>query len=546
LKRPKSAPFILLKTFINKGERVRVRAWLWFFRTHLLGENLQNDLVRPGKKYLCFLLIGLLAIVSWQYLFFLNRGKISKEHRRRDTSGFSYHFAHHFLYFYYYKGLFPVASTRDSKFSDQDYSTEGADRIIEEHGDSLVMEWGHWSRLGENARIFCFLPTAWIWGTAARPSIIPFNALLFVFSLLLTWIVFWYYRKPFLGLFIVLLVGSSPFCLYETYGNQNIFGLLPSNALILLSLHLPLFSKKFRIEYLLVPFISGLLIGTFVLIRAEVLPIISSCLVSYWINKKITRQNAALLSVVLILSFYGTKNTYTAYFDHKFKEAYHVVEENGGSPYIGGRITTHRFWHPVFVGLGDYDTKYGYVWKDASAYAYAVPVLKEKYGMNLNYAPGKLWIDDYYDEQKWYYRKFDEIPEYEEVVKEKVLRDIGNDPGWFATIMSKRIFGVFAKTSPVQINVVNLIIPVPFSGLVVIPVLFLLFWCRAWLYIKLVAFTFPLAATSLIVYGGSNSTYNSIYHLLLAALIFSWLMEYALIWRKQKEYRFMKKTMRFA
>jgi hypothetical protein len=35
----------------------------------------------------------------------------------------------------------------------------------------------------------------------------------------------------------------------------------------------------------------------------------------------------------------------------------------------------------------------------------------------------------------------------------------------------------------------------------------------------------PLAASSIIIYGGGNSTYNSLYPLLTVAMILSWLFE---------------------
>lgn len=40
------------------------------------------------------------------------------------------------------------------------YSKQGAMTEIEENGENLIMEFKHWSRLGENARIFMFLPYA--------------------------------------------------------------------------------------------------------------------------------------------------------------------------------------------------------------------------------------------------------------------------------------------------------------------------------------------------------------------------------------------------
>ena len=504
------------------------------FRGLVNGES-QSALLANPKKYRILLFAGMAFILLWQGLFFVNYDKIptSPEYIRQGTSGFSHSKAKHFLYFFHQKGIFPLASRMDSAFTAADHTPAGADKIIAEHGETLVNEWEHWSRLGESARIFCFLPGAYIYGTA-KPTIRPFNAMVLLFVLMFTWYMFWHYKRPWLGMFIILLAGSSPYVLAEIYRRENIFGVMAMHGLFQLALHLPLFKGKFKWKYLIIPAVAGIAIATAVNIRGEMLPIIASCFVIYLVNKEIKWLQRIALVAVLLVSYVGVKKGWESYFESKWTNALEVVTENGGNPYTGSRTGGHMFWHPVYCGLGDYDTEKGYKWHDTVPYTYAIPVLKEKYGIDLAYS-GKYYIDEYYDDEEWYYKKFDEIPEYEEVVKEKVLADIKSDFGWYAMIVIKRIGGFFNNTSPVHLNFANFRIWIPWIGWLVLPILFLLWRIKAGFELKLLLFTLPMAASSIIIYGGGNSTYNSIFHLIGLALLFSWLFEDYLRWKKQRK-----------
>ena len=141
-------------------------------RVNIFSDNIidlthQEKLFLSLKNKFLILFIFIVFVISWQSLFILNRGVASADYGRKDASGFSHNFAKHFTYFYYYLGLFPVATT----YQPLNYSLEGAKNNLEQHGDSLLMEWGHWSRLGENTRIMLYLPDAWINGSPENPSI---------------------------------------------------------------------------------------------------------------------------------------------------------------------------------------------------------------------------------------------------------------------------------------------------------------------------------------------------------------------------------------
>jgi len=208
-----------------------------------------------------------------------------------------------------------------------------------------------------------------------------------------------------------------------------------------------------------------------------------------------------------IISFNLSKKLIRNHFELKFEEASELVRLNKGHVYKGAKISGHNFWHPVFCGLGDYDTKYGYEWNDKKAYAYAIPILQREYNMNISYS-GKYHTDDYYDADSLYYKKPEELMNYEKVVKAKVVSDIKNDPMWYVTILIKRVFKTLTTT-----------IPLPYVGWLIFPLTFYLFKKKKWSLLKLILVSLPLSATSIMVYSGKGSTYNSVFVYFIMAII---------------------------
>ncbi|MFH2142075.1 MAG: hypothetical protein ABIJ97_06620 [Bacteroidota bacterium] len=450
-----------------------------------------------STKATCIIIISILLFNAGIYLITDYFPFSEKIQARKDATGFCSPYASEFIYFYYYTGYFPLA-TIDSNLI---YSRQGALEQIKENGKSLIMEYKHWSRLGENARIWAFLPNAILKCSPENPSIKLFNALFFTLSLILLYLGFKKVNNPLFGLFLVILVNFTPFFIYEVYSRENIFGLMASGFFIVIGLNIhALFSKTGKfLKYCVVCIISGFLIGFFSEIRNETSILIISLLLVYILSNKIKILPKFGISFLIILSFLGSKNLIRYYFDNNFKDTSELVDKFNGHVYNGGRINGHRLWHPVFCGLGDFDKKYGYEWNDRVAYNYAIPVLKEKHGLNILYS-GELYINEYYDSAKLYYKKFDEISVYEEVVKEKVLTDIKSDPLWYATIILKRIARNMTQT-----------IPVPYIGWILLPLIFFLIKRKNWDMLKLIIISLPLSITSILIFSGKGATYNSLY-----------------------------------
>jgi len=474
------------------------------------------------KNYL--ICIGVILIIGWQLTFLFQRNYITDEFKRYDATGFNHNIGKEFFYFYYYEGLFPIVTN----YQPLVYSKLGADNILNNHGDSLLMEKNHWYRYGEHCRILCYLPQAFITGSAQSPSLLPFNVIVFIMSLIFLYLAFWRNNQPLIGMFSVLLFGSSPFLLFETYKNENIFGLMIAVLLISLALNLRFFTKPIHKWYQIAfPIITAVVIATASNMRAEI-KIVLVCVIFIYLTAPKTNLNIRIIfSIILVLAFLLTNACWRFYFDKKFEKTYEVVCAKGGNPFNGLKVKTHPFWHPVYCGLGDFDTHFGYNWDDETkTYRYAVPKLREIYNINVSMPDTySLSLNEFYDKKKRYYRKLEEIPEYEKVVRQKVMMDIKNNPLWYAEIIAKRIRYVFTINSPIALSLGRHFIIIPFSGLLLLPFILILWKKKQWFYLKLLIFSLPLATTSIIIYAKKNTTFNSCFHLFLAALVLSWIIE---------------------
>lgn len=465
-----------------------------------------------GKILLC----AILLIIAWQAVFYQYTYFIKTDYARRDATGLAYTYAKKFFYFQYHTGNFPLISEKEPTIS----SEKEAQTIIEQGGPNLLMEYKHWARLGDSGRIFMFYPDAWIYGKVINPDVKTFNALLFLISLICVLIAFNKFKHFFIGLLYVIVVGSSQFWLYEVYVNQNLFPIIIINFNLLLAIFLP-FILNCKVNHVWIRLLlAGIVIGLFASIRSEVKSMLVACFVILLIynQKKIVVRFVSM--GVLFFSLYLTTFFIQRYFDTKFEKTYELVNKHGGIVYDGPRINTHKFWHPVFVFLGDFDTKYGYGPRvnDTVAYRYAVPVLNEKYGMNIKYT-GQLYIDDYYDSTKKYYKKFDEIDEYEAICKEKVLNDIKKDPLWYMEILFKRLWNNLTILSPISISFFKINIPIPFTGLLIFLAVPFLWINKNFEALRIILFSIPISLASIIIYAKDNITFNHVYHIIIFCLL---------------------------
>ncbi|MBK8338664.1 MAG: hypothetical protein IPK99_00970 [Flavobacteriales bacterium] len=449
-----------------------------------------------------------IAILSWNAILYLIGAWTpitDPAQSRRDASGFSADKAPKFHYFHYYLGAFPLATLNE----DLDYSKAGATREIEHRGQDLIMEYQHWSRLGENARIFAYLPGAWLKGSAEAPSIRLFNGLWFTAALLSLYLGFFRAGRPLLALVLAFVVAATPFYWFEVYSRENIFGLLGSVFFLVLGMHAPSLAGRSPSWWvaLLTAGLSGLLIAFCTEVRNETIVVMMSLVAMLLFVPRISWLQRGGTILLALLAFSFGRTSIQDHFDRQWERTAELVEAHGGHVHKGPRISGHRIWHPIFCGLGDFGADKGYAWNDRVAYAYALPILEEEFGIRVKWSGG-FGTDDHYDEAGLYYVKFDEIEEYEEIVKGKVLADVNTDPGWYLAILIQRIGRILTVT-----------LPFAYAGWTVIPLSLYLFRGRLWFHLRLLLVSLPLSITPFAIYSGEGATYNSVFPILAVAII---------------------------
>lgn len=483
---------------------------------------------RPRRRA-AVLVFGLAAIVAWQAQFARNPGALESTFQQSGSQGLFW--VGDFVYFYYYLGLYPVSVAGPGYMSvfgqgsrtPTDYSVEGARRFLTDNRTDLVMDRLWTFRSGEYGRIFLYLPDLLLKGAPRDPSVLPCHAFVFIVSLCLVFLSCWAIRRPILGAALVVLLGSNPFQLFEVYANENVFGWPVSTALLVLALHLPMLRDESpaRHSLWLVPLMTGCLLATVWTVRTEPVAIILSAAATYLVVAgRVGWRRRVGAVLVLVAAFWATSAAWEAYYRVKFNRAREVVAALGGHPMPQMVLVHHRFWHPVWMGLGDFDTKYGHAWWDLGAYRFALPILARKYPGE---APPALnaysLLNAFWDDDRVYRKLPDELPHYGEVLRADVLETIGRDPRWYLGILSRRAWRVLSETTPVQLAVGGWHLGVPFHGLVLLPLVGVLAAARSWMPLKLALFMLPLSLPALAIYSGQGTCFYSCYHLVAAAIL---------------------------
>lgn len=496
---------------LRRGLHLTRQRWLW----------------RSCRRRRTVLVAGLAILFVWQIGLKSAWRHLDSHYALRASSGIRHE--RDFVYFLYYLGLYPVATEEPNP----EESVETARKTIQEHGSSLVMEKGHSIRYGDNGKAcFLYLFSAWLNGSPQLASLHAADAAWFWFALALLWFAFWRIGLPWVGCAAVLLSGSDPFQLHEAYRRGNVFSWVISTGLVLAALYLPLLAEKppRRLYLWGVVIGSGVLLATVRQIRTEPVFVLAGAALACLLLARRGWAERLMLVAALAVTFVCVQLGWRAYFDWKFEQAYQVVKAAGGHPYDGPRGNYHMIWHPLWCGLGDFDTQHGYAWDDRVAARYALPILEQRYGLEPLELAGDDYVfkDRYWDADRKYYKTPYELPHYDEVLREKIVSDIRGDPLWYVDILLKRIGRILTETTPVGLELGPVSFHVPFSGLWLAPALLLLWWARAWFFVKLIFFGASLSLPALVIYSDRGMCYYSIYHVLAAAVLAALLLELAL------------------
>src|SRR3989339_818124 len=277
-------------------------------------------------KTAIILAVLIVGIGVWQYTIYKGIDSatyIGKTYARTDATGLNFAAGSSFTYFYYYLGLYPLAVLDANGL---DYSKNSAEFI----------------------------------------SVRDINFLFFVLALAALAICSITTKQVALGISLVILVGSNPFLIYELYGRENIFGLGAIVFIAVFSLLMPIFflAKNPHRFYLYGSAIfRGVMFGFIQHTRSEYTVVILSCLFVYWVTKHFAIREKLTLTSLLLVSLYITTAGLEAYFTNKLKTTYTTLSQLGLASQeqiaTAGNATYHTFWHPSYIGLSDFDDKYG-------------------------------------------------------------------------------------------------------------------------------------------------------------------------------------------
>jgi hypothetical protein len=163
---------------------------------------------------------------------------------------------------------------------------------------------------------------------------------------------------------------------------------------------------------------------------------------------------------------------------------------------------------------------------DTAAYAQAIPILRQDFGMTVNWSGGEYLVD-YYDEAQVYRKKISDIPEYHQVIKGIVQDTIRNDPVWYAGILWQRFNRILTDQSPIRIVVGTLtILAFTYHGALAILVLLGTVRWRRWPETKLLMLSAAPSLTPLLIFSGRGASYYSIYHIVAAAIAIAMTVQY--------------------
>jgi hypothetical protein len=473
---------------------------------------MQASFDSPKKWYYAGLL-SIMLVVAALYFYSDKKDFCPQPQSRQDASGLDYQYARSFVYFYYYTGHFPLSTMR----TEVAYSKSSANHEIEANGRDLVMESGHWSRLGEHARIWAFMPDAWLRGSPKNPSVKTFNALVFCLGLLSLFHGLFRMGRTRLAFLMPCIVLCLPFFHYEVFSRQNLFGLQGSVFMLVIGLILPwcaVRKKNWMMSFLFL-LILAFIIGVAAEMRNENIILLMACCVMILLGHEQNIKNRILYCGLLILFTVATRQGVQSYFQNKFDQTKILVAQKKGHVYTGKRIKGHQFWHPVFCGMGDFDRKYGYAWKDQVAYQYAIPILRDRYQISYPYHPDSLHFQAWYDSARMYYIKFDEIEAYEKVMKEKVFNDIQQDPGWYFNILQQRIFRILHDC-----------LPFSNAGFLFFPAIALVYVRKQRQYLALLLASCLPCAVPLLIHSGLGATLNPLYGIVALAILIHFLFSY--------------------
>ncbi len=384
---------------------------------------------RPAlRSAILILMLGL--IPWWQFGIYKDRQNLDFTYRNVSVAGQPYRAD--YAYFFHYLDLYPVTWRGMKQPPGPDERSARDALAAQGHRLHTRIEY-------DNLSIFSYLPDIWLGGDPRAPTSAVGDGLAFTLALMAVYLAFWAARYELLGIAVVALAGSNPFQLYEVYARENVFSWAITASLLVMALMTPLLACHryafqgawWRRAYpWLAVLAAGAVLGSVRHVRTEFITTLPLALIVPFFMVALRWRARAAISGVLLVAFLASQWGWTYYFRGKIVEAQRVLLTHGGripSLYsVDGDF--HPFWFSFWAGLGDFDTKYGYLFDDNTVKAF----VNTKLGRETSYDLSAL-------------------AESDAVLRKAVLGDIARDPAWFADILARRVYRAVAENTPPQV-----------------------------------------------------------------------------------------------
>jgi hypothetical protein len=457
------------------------------------------------------------AIVLWQ-LGFVTAPTAPRERWAMRASMGLCRDAPHFFYFYHLLGRFPVGALDTDTLGP---TRRDAEAFVAHHGDRLEMDFGgatNTPRFGDYGKLLLFYPDVWLHHDPGHPSTRPFHEILFVAALLAVFASFWREGHGWLGLAIVVLVGSDPFQVLETYGRGNVFSLPITVTLLALGAHLRFLTGRRGIDGVAwaIALASGVALACFREVRTEAAIVGVSVLATYLLVRGAPWHRRVLLALVFLAAAALTSNLWQRYWSGRFEDAKRFVASAGGHVYGGPHDEHHTLWHSIHCGLGDYGGDRGFEWDDREAFHWATTLDPATNPQPLPYHySGGYYLDETWDGM--HHIAPTDLAAYNRLVRGHVLGAIEGHPLWYAGILVQRLLALLREATPASIAIAGGSVALPYVGWLLLPLLVLFAVRRRRLALALVLFTLPLAIPVLVIYSGRGMTHYGIAQLVALA-----------------------------
>lgn len=484
------------------GSKARVSLGDW--RTSVPGSG--SDATRVGGG---LLLIVAVAVLAWQSIA-LRTESLPDDYANMSATALSPVYSK-FAYGLAYDGVFPIASRQLEE--GKHYTADEFHLLLDEQPLEIVNDIEGRMNIDSMGSLL-FVPSILL-RPGEPPSVVPVMAVLFLASLVCLLVSSWASRCFILGVALVLLLGSHPFQLYETYQSRyesgNAHSLVITATIFLIALYLPLLMRRkphalytWALACTIPLWLTALkevrAEGTFLLLP----PLVVHALLAH---SQIRIRLAQAVTFLAMLWLYGM--LWQAFFTHEHQRAYYFVEANGGYPMEQIR-SHHTLWHPILLGTSDFDDKHDLQWSDGLMWrAFVAEHNKENlYDM----IPG-------FDGR--YRSTAPRLAGYEDFIRDRFFGYVQEDPLWYIRILGKRVIRLLTEVAPVCISVGGSRVPVPFPSWLILPLLGVLIWIRNWPMLLLLLFSVPASATAMLIYSGAGTPYFSVYAQVAAAIVAS-------------------------